>query len=199
MESMSLLSAALLLLLIIDPFGNLVTINALLAEMPKGRRQVFILRECLLAFAVLALFLFAGNALLGFLGIRAPTLSVSGGIVLFLIAIRMVFPSRSHPIATVDGEPVLVPIAVPLIAGPSTLAILMLMANRDPSRLALWFGALALAMTASTLVLWLSPLFYERLGRPFTNAIERLVGMILIMLSVQMLLDGIGQYFAAAP
>lgn len=193
MES-SLLSSAILLLLIIDPFGNLITINALLKDIPTPRRQRLILRECLLAAAILASFLLVGNHVLGFLGIRPSTLSVSGGIVLFLIALRMVFPTRDRPVADVDGEPLLVPIAVPLIAGPSTLAVLLLMASREPEKTAEWFGALALAMGLSTLLLVWSPRFYENLGRSLTNAIERLVGMILIMLSVQMFLDGIQGY-----
>lgn len=194
METMTFLSATVLLLLIIDPFGNLVTINALLREFPTRERQALILRECLIAFAILALFLFAGNTLLGLLGLRAPTLSISGGIVLFLIALGMVFPSRDRGLASVDGKPLIVPIATPLIAGPSTLAMLLLMATREPDALGRWFGALAASVGISTLVLWLSPLFYEKLGRPVTSAIERLVGMLLIMVSVQMFLDGVGEY-----
>lgn len=194
METMTFLSATVLLLLIIDPFGNLVTINALLREFPTSERQRLILRECLIAFVILSLFLVAGNALLGLLGLRAPTLSISGGIVLFLIALGMVFPSRERSLASVDGKPLIVPIAVPLIAGPSTLAMLLLMATREPDALGRWFGALAASVGISTLVLWLSPRFYEKLGRPVTSAIERLVGMLLIMVSVQMFLDGVGEY-----
>jgi len=197
METIRLLSSAVLLVLIIDPFGNLVTINALLREVPTHRRQRLILRECALAFAVLATFLFFGNHLLGFLGIRAATLSISGGIVLFLIALRMVFPARHGSEPTVEGEPLLVPIAIPLIAGPSALAVLLLMATREPERAGDWFLALVLAMGFSTVLLTLSPLFYERLGRSLTTAMERLVGMILIMLSVQMLLDGFESYSSA--
>lgn len=194
MDSMTFLSATVLLLLIIDPFGNLVTINALLREIPTRERQNLILRECLIAFFILVLFLFAGEPLLGLLGLRPSTLSISGGIVLFLIALGMVFPTRDRSFAQVEGKPLIVPIAIPLIAGPSTLAMLLLMASRDPGAWGRWLGALTVSVGISTLVLWLSPRFYEKLGRPFTAAIERLVGMLLIMVSVQMFLDGVREY-----
>jgi len=197
MEPLGLYSSAVLLILIIDPFGNLVTINALLKDIPAPRRRKLILRECLLAWLILSLFFFVGNHLLTFLGIRPASLSISGGFVLFLIALRMVFPSRDNPIASVDGEPLLVPIAVPLIAGPSALAVLLLMATRDPAHSGRWLAALAIAMSFSTLLLWLSPFFFERLGNSLTTAIERLVGMVLIMLAVQMLLDGFSDYLAS--
>ncbi len=197
MDSTNFLSSALLLLLILDPLGNLVTINALLRETPARERQGHILRECGIAFAILALFLFAGNAILATLGLRVATLSVSGGIVLFLIALGMVFPGRDRQPASVEGRPLIVPIAVPLIAGPGALAMLLLMASREPASLGKWFGALCSAMAVSTLVLWLSPRFYERLGRSLTSAIERLVGMVLIMVAVQMFLDGVSGYLAA--
>lgn len=197
MEAMTFFSAAILLLLIIDPFGNLVLINSLLRDLPKGERQGLILRECLIAFAVLAVFLFAGNTILSTLGLRPATLSISGGIVLFLIALGMVFPTGERQFGEVGEKPLIVPIAVPLIAGPSALAMLLLMATREPESLGKWLGALATALGISTLVLWLSPLFYEKLGRAATTAIERLVGMLLIMVAVQMFLDGVGEYLAA--
>lgn len=194
MESMTFFSATLLLLLIIDPFGNLVTINALLHDLPTAARQRLILRECLIAFLVLSAFLFGGNHLLAILGLRPATLSISGGIVLFIIALGMVFPGRDRSAAPIDGAPFLVPIAMPLIAGPSTLAMLLLMATREPAGLGKWFGALAASMAVSTVILALSPIYYEKLGRAFTSAVERLVGMLLIMVSVQMFLDGIASY-----
>jgi multiple antibiotic resistance protein len=193
---MSFLSAAILLFLVIDPLGNLVTINSLLHEIPTRQRQRLILRECVIALGILIVFLVAGNSLLSALDLRASTLSVSGGIVLFLIALGMVFPSRAHPAYVVDGSPVLVPIAVPLIAGPSSLAVLLLMAKREPESLGKWMAALGVAMGVSTIILVLSPLFYEKLGKPLTSAIERLVGMLLITLSIQMFLDGIAAYFS---
>lgn len=197
MDTMTFLSATLLLLLIIDPFGNLVTINALLRDLATAERQRVILRECLVAFGILVLFLFAGNSILSTLGLRPATLSISGGIVLFLIALGMVFPTRARHFGEVGEKPLVVPIAVPLIAGPSTLAMLLLMAAREPAALGKWFGALSTSLGVSTLVLWLSPLFYEKLGHAATSTIERLVGMLLIMVSVQMFLDGVGEYLAA--
>lgn len=193
---MSFLSAAILLFLVIDPLGNLVTINSLLHEIPTRQRQRLILRECVIALGILIVFLVAGNSLLSALDLRASTLSVSGGIVLFLIALGMVFPTRAHPAYVVDGSPILVPIAVPLIAGPSSLAVLLLMAKQEPESLGKWMAALGVAMGVSTIILVLSPLFYEKLGKPLTSAIERLVGMLLITLSIQMFLDGIAAYIS---
>lgn len=192
----SFASAALLLLLIIDPFGNLVTINSILREVPPGRRQRVILRECIIAFFILVGFLLVGERLLGLLGLRPPTLSISGGIVLFLIALRMVFPTKDRSLDRIDGEPMVVPIAVPLIAGPSTLAMILLLATREPGAMLKWFGAVCAALGLSTLLLWASPLFFDRLGHRVTMAAERLVGMLLIMLAVQMFLDGLETYLA---
>ena len=124
-----LFSAAVLLVLIMDPLGNLPIFMSVLKHIDPKRRRVIIIRELLIALVIMLLFLFTGEKMLAFLNLRAETVSISGGIILFLIAIKMIFPS---PESTTSGlpageEPFLVPLAIPLLAGPSLLATLMLM------------------------------------------------------------------------
>jgi len=191
---MTIISAAIVLLLILDPFGNLVTINTLLSDLPATKRQRIILREALIAYGILVLFLFGGNPLLSFFGVESHTLRISGGVILFIIALGMVFPNRSAMPTTLETEPFIVPIAMPLIAGPSAIAALLVMARSDPLRLGSWLGALTFAMGVSGLIMWASPWIFQRLGPRGALAVERLMGMLLIILSVQMMLDGIEQY-----
>ncbi len=191
---MTIISAAIVLLLILDPFGNLVTINTLLSDIPAMKRQRIILRETLIAYGILVLFLFGGNPLLSFFGVESPTLRISGGLILFIIALGMVFPTRSALPSTLEAEPFIVPIAMPLIAGPSAIAALLVMAKSEPQMLGSWLGALTFAMGIVGIILWTSPWIFQRLGARGALAVERLMGMLLIILSVQMMLDGIEQY-----
>ena len=133
------LSAIILLTLVADPFGNVPLANAMLARVPKRRRRVVVLRECLIAFVILAGFMVFGRELLRLMSLSETSLSIAGGVILFMIAIRMVF---AHPEGVFgvqeEGEPFIVPLAIPLIAGPSALATVMLMASREPGNLAVW-------------------------------------------------------------
>ncbi|MEM1309255.1 MAG: MarC family protein [Cyanobacteria bacterium P01_H01_bin.153] len=191
---MTIISAATVLLLILDPFGNLVTINILLADLPRAKRQRIILREALIAYGILILFLLVGNSLLSFFGVASHTLRISGGIILFIIALGMVFPSRSALPSTLENEPFIVPIAMPLMAGPSAIAALLVMAKSDPQLLGSWLGALTLAMGVTGVILWASPRIFQWLGPRGALAVEQLMGMLLVILSVQMMLDGVEQY-----
>ena len=130
---MNLVSFAVTLFLVLDPFGNAPVFHTVLSKIPEHRRRTVLARELLIALVMLLGFLFAGPYLLGFLGLRPHTLSISGGIVLFLIALGMVFPARSVLTGDEgDGEPLIVPLAVPLMAGPSSIALLLLTASRHP-------------------------------------------------------------------
>lgn len=191
---MTFLAATILLFFIMDPFGNMVAVNCILADYSPRRRRWIVLRESLIAFAILALFLFGGAQILSVLGIQTSTLSISGGIILFLIALGMVFPTKTVMPSKMEDEPLIVPVAVPMIAGPSCIAALVLMASREPDRMLTFLGSLTLAVTASTLILWASPTMFRILGKRGSIAIERLMGMLLVMLSIQMLLDGIHLY-----
>lgn len=194
---MGFLSAAILLLIILDPFGAIPVFHGLLGKRPRGERLRIIAREMLIAYAVLLLFLLAGEAILRYLGLHQHALGVAGGVVLFLIALRMVFPEigqRPERVEVDEEEPFIVPLAVPMIAGPSAVASLLLLVSRDPHRLLVWWGAMTLAWVVSTAVLLTSGVLFEMIGRRTLCALVRLSGMLLIMMAVQMFMDGIQGY-----
>jgi len=191
-----LFSAAVLLVLIMDPLGNLPIFMSVLKHIDPKRRRVIIIRELLIALVIMLLFLFTGEKMLAFLNLRAETVSISGGIILFLIAIKMIFPS---PESTTSGlpageEPFLVPLAIPLLAGPSLLATLMLMSHQYPGDMGMLIIALFIAWGITAAILMMSGLFLRLLGSKGVNALERLMGLILIMIATQMFLDGIRAY-----
>jgi len=150
---------------------------------------------------VLLGFLFFGHYVLGFLGLSPQAIRIAGGIILFLVALKMVFPVPRTSGTTFeddDGEPLLVPLAIPLVAGPSAMAILMLLATKEPERMLDWVAALTAAWLLTTAILLSATGLKRVLGRRGLIAMERLMGMILIALAVQMLLEGISEYLAAA-
>ena len=186
------LTVAITLFLVMDPMGNIPVFLSILERVPEARRRPIIVREMLLALAVIVLFVLLGNKLMGLLGLRQESVSIGGAIILFMIAARMVFPS--HTLANpddMDGEPFLVPLAVPLVAGPSLLALLMLFATESPGGLPALLGAAGLAWGASFVVLFSSNILHRVLGKRGLIAMERLMGMILVALSVQLFLDGL--------
>jgi multiple antibiotic resistance protein len=162
-----------------------------------------IARELLAAYLVLLTFLLAGAQILDWLGLEQPALGVAGGVVLLIIALRMVFPPVDGPplgeSAPLEEEPFIVPLAVPMIAGPSAVSALLLLVSRDPERLGTWLAALTLAWGLSAVILLASGLLMEMLGPRTLRALVRLTGMLLIMIAVQMLLDGIASYVAELP
>lgn len=190
-----ILSSAVVLFLVMDPLGNVPLFLSLLKDFEPKRRRIIILRELVIALAILLIFLYFGQNLLNFLQLEQESVSIAGGIVLFIIAIRMIFPSR-HGIMgeSLEGEPFIVPLAIPLIAGPSALATLILMVRSDPARMTDWLSALMMAWGITAVILLAAPLFYKLLRRRGLAAVERLMGMLLIMISVQMLLNGIKVY-----
>lgn len=185
-------SAVLILLLVCDPFGNVPLVNAMLAETAPTRRRRVILREVLIATAILAVFMAFGRELLGLMHLSETSLSIAGGVILFMIAIRMVFAHPEGAFGTpARGEPFIVPLAIPLIAGPSALATVMLMATREPAKLGMWAGALALTMALTALILVTGDRMQRFLGERVMQAVERLMGLILTAIAVEMLLGGI--------
>jgi multiple antibiotic resistance protein len=192
---MDLLSAAILLAIIMDPVGNIPVFHALLAAYPRQRRLAIIGRELLFAYAVLVVFLIGGDAVLHFLGLEQPALGIAGGVVLFVIALRMVYPNDAEPVrASPDEEPFIVPLAIPMIAGPSALAAVLLLVSREPTGFWTWLGALTAAWCFSATILLASSLLMEKLGARTLRALQRLTGMLLIMMAVQMLMDGVTAY-----
>ena len=192
---MTLLSAAVLLFLVTDPIGNAPIFAALLSHLPAGRRRIVIARELGFALGVMLTFLFLGDVLLGVLEISEPALSIAGGIVLFLIAVRMIFLDASEIFGrTPEGEPFFVPLAVPLVAGPSALATILLLKARQPDRWPEWLGAILLAWLAGAMVLLAADRVTVALGRRGASAIQRLMGMLLTTVSVQMFLTGLRKF-----
>ncbi len=188
-------SVAVTLFFIMDPLGNVPVFNAILSNFDSTRRSRIVARELALALVILFVFLFTGNAILGFLGLSESSLSIAGGILLFIISLRMIFPKTTSR-DDIEGaeDPFLVPLAVPMIAGPSTIAILLLLSSSQPGRMAEWSVSLFLAWLATTVLLVASPQLMRVLGKRGARALERLMGMILIILATQMLLNGIRDF-----
>ena len=195
--SQSVWSAAVVLLFVMDPVGNIPPFLALLKDFDGPRRRRIILRELLIALGVLLLFLFFGQAILDFLALQQESVAIAGGIVLLIIGMRMIFPSREGLMgATPEGEPFIVPLAIPMIAGPSSMATLILMVRSDPGHMENWLAALLIAWAGTAVVLLLAPLLYRLLRERGLQALERLMGMLLIVIAVQMLLTGIRSFLA---
>ena len=196
---MTIASAALLLFLILDPLGNIPVFLSLLKPLPARRRRVVLARELAIALVVLMLFLWGGKYALELMHLRQESVSIAGGIVLFLIGIRMIFPPPEGLMGELpEGEPFIVPMAIPLVAGPSGMAAVMLMGSNEPGRLADWSLALLLAWVATAAILFSATYLYKWLGVRVLIAVERLMGMLLVAISVQMFLDGIGVYLQGA-
>ena len=195
-----LFSATILLVLVIDPFGNVTLDVAAMRNVAPERRVRVVLRECAAAFALLLAFMFGGQTFLRWLQLSETSLTIAGGIILFLIAIRMVFHHPEGIFGDVPGgEPFLVPLAIPSIAGPSALATVMLMASRDPAHVGAWALALTAAMAVTTGVLLAAHKLHAALGERAIVAMERLMGLVLTALAVEMLLSGLRSFMAQLP
>jgi MarC family membrane protein len=191
------ISTTLLLLLLLDPLGNVPVVLSLLRGLPPKQQQWIATRESLIAGAVLIAFVYCGDWLLAALHLSAPALEISGGLVLFLIALRMVFPARSHDETEpeYDRDPLIVPLAIPMIAGPSALATVMLTARQSEHALSL-VGAIAVAIVINILILRSAGRLARLFGKAGLAAMERLMGLALTALSVQMLISGIRVAFS---
>ena len=189
---MDVSAAVITLLLIMDPVGNIPPFLSILKTVPVQRRRLVLMREILFAYGVLLVFLFLGNYLLRFLRLEQETLSIAGGIVLFLIALRMIFPREGGAAGEpLEGEPFLVPLAIPLFAGPSTLAALLLLQRSSPGDTVSLLIAVTIAWAIGGTILLSSTFFYRLLRERGLIAIERLMGMLLVMVAVQMLVNGL--------
>lgn len=188
----SFASAVVILLLVVDPVGNIPLFVSLLRNVEPARRTRVIIRECAIAFAVLLAFVFFGRWILGLLGLSEPSLSIAGGVILFLIALRMIFRTPEGVFGdTVDGEPFIVPLAIPSIAGPTAIATVVLLVSRSPQRLPEWFAAVTVAMLITLAVLVFAERLSKLVGERGLMAFERLMGLILTAIAVEMLLRGI--------
>lgn len=193
------LSSVFTLTLVMDPLGNIPMFMSALKAVPEERRRKVIIRELFIALAIMVFFLLFGKYIVSALAIDLTAMTVAGGIVLFLIALQMIFPSQHSSFSEgPEGEPFIVPLAVPLVAGPSTLTTVLLFSLSDPGRFPLWAGVVAAAWLINAAILgglsgWLSRL----LGARGLLAMEKLMGMILVTISVQMIMTGLKKFLSA--
>jgi multiple antibiotic resistance protein len=192
---MPLFSAAILLFLVMDPVGNIPLFVSALSQVEARRRTRVLLRELVFALLVMIVFLFSGRPVLKLLQLSDPALTIASGIVLFLIAIRMIFPSRESMFGeNPEGEPFIVPLAIPLVAGPSVMATVLLLVAREPTNQDKWLIALLFAWLMSAIILMLSIPMGRILGSRGLIACERLMGMLLTAIAIQMLLNGFTRF-----
>lgn len=191
---MSLLAMTFSLFLLMDSVGNVPLFISILKGIPQKRQLVIIFRELLIALLVMITFHFVGDALLSALQIQEYAVLISGGIILFLLSLKMIFPSVKDPDTDIkDKEPFIVPLAIPLVAGPAVLAAIILYARQQPEAY-ITITAIVLAWAISTIILLSSAFINRVLGSRGILATERLMGLILTMMSVQMFLKGFGQF-----
>jgi MarC family membrane protein len=192
----SFLSALILLLLVLDPLGSLPIFIPIMNTVPRERRRWVAVREVAIAFAVLFAFMFFGEAFLRVMRLSERSLEVAGGVILLMVAIRMIFSAEGGVYGTPeDKEPMIFPLAVPLLAGPSAMATVLLLASRQPERMVTWVAALSCAMAVSGAVLMLCDRIRRWVGDSVVSAIEKLMGLVLTAIAVEMILAGLKRYF----
>lgn len=192
---MTLYTIGITLILVMDPLGNIPVFLTILRNYDTRSQIRIILRESLIAFVVLTLFVFFGRYILHGLHITPPALSIAGGVILFIIALRMIFPLEQKPAKEDLEEPLIVPLAVPLTAGPSAIAMVLLFVTRDPHHLWLVFLGVLIASIVFTVIMLFAPFLMNILGKRGLTAIEKLMGMILTTIAVQMFLSGLARYY----
>lgn len=192
---MTLYAATITLILVMDPLGNIPLFLSILKNYDLQAQRRIIIRETIIAFVVLSIFLFFGKYIMQGLKITTAALSIAGAIILFLIAIRMIFPTeiKEHADADIE-EPFIVPLAIPLTAGPSAIAMVMLFVTQHPKQISLLFSAISIASLIFLIIMLLSRYLMRLLGKRGLIALERLMGMILTTIAVQMLLSGLMPY-----
>jgi MarC family membrane protein len=189
-------SALILLLLVLDPLGSLPIFIPVMRQVAPERRRWVALREVGIAFTVLFVFMFVGEGFLRVMRLSERSLEVAGGVILLMVAIRMIFGGGSGAYGVPEGkEPLIFPLAVPLLAGPSAMATVLLLASRQPDRMGAWIGALACAMAVSLLVLLLCNQIRRVVGDSVVSATEKLMGLVLTAIAVEMILAGLKRYF----
>ena len=196
----SFVSAFILLLLVLDPFGSLPIFIPVMRTVPEARRPWVAAREVAIAFGVLCFFMFFGEAFLRVMHLSERSLEVAGGVILLMVAIRMIFNEGGSVYGVPEGkDPLIFPLAVPLLAGPSAMATVLLLASRQPDRVGEWIGALACAMAVSGLVLVGCSTIRRWLGDSVVSAFEKLMGLVLTAIAVEMILAGLKRYFMGSP
>ncbi|WP_068468079.1 MarC family protein [Candidatus Protochlamydia phocaeensis] len=196
---MSLFNIALALFLIMDPVGNISSYHTLVGGLDSKRQNWIIFREMLIALLVMIGFNYLGEYIFDFLDLSETTVRISSGLILFLIAIKILFTASDSPRANLPkGEPFIFPLAVPLIAGPGLMATIMLYAHLEPYQ-SIMLSAILIAWLLSVIILFFSNTIKRVLGSNGLMACERLIGMVLVLISVQRLLEGILLFWATQP
>jgi MarC family membrane protein len=188
----SFTSTVIILLLVIDPVGNVPLFASLLHDVDPARRTRVIVRECAIAFAVLLVFVLGGRWVLELFGLSETSLNIAGGVILFLIALRMIFRGREGIFGDqLAGEPFIVPLAIPAIAGPTAIATVIVLVSRAPGRMLEWIVALTVAFAITLALLLFADRISKLVGERGLLALERLMGLLLTAIAVEMLLRGI--------
>lgn len=192
----SFVSALVLLLLVLDPFGSMPIVMPIIRRVSPARRTRVILREVMVAFAVLCLFMLFGQGFLRMMSLTERSLEVAGGVILLMVAIRMIFNQGGDVYAIAQGkEPLIFPLAVPLLAGPSAMATVLLLVSRQPENVWIWVAALFCAMAISGAILLSSEHIRNWVGDSVVSAAEKLMGLVLTAVAVEMILAGLKRYF----
>ena len=192
-SSFSIISTMLLLLFVLDPFGNIPLLLSILKNATPKQRYKIIIRESIIGLMILMVFFFFGEKFLNIFHLQTESITIAGGIIFFIISLKMIFPNAHGDsiFATKEEDPLVVPIAMPLIAGPGALATLLVLVQTNQEHLPSLFVSLFLAWIISGAILLFSPLFYKVLKNKGLTALERLMGMLLLIMAVQMFIDGI--------
>lgn len=188
---MTIAFLSFILFLIIDPMGNVSAYLRLMKEIPKERQTRVAVREMAIALLFMLLFNELGEVLFQFLGLSEIGLRIASGVILFIIALKILFPTKENLRSQeFPGEPFIFPLAVPLLAGPALLATIMLYANLEPSQ-PVMLAAIFIAWGAASLILFFSAFFQRVLGNNGLAACERLMAMLLVLISIQRIAAGI--------
>lgn len=193
-NNFSILSTAILLFFVLDPFGNIPLLMSILRDVDKSKHHKIIIRELLIGLLILFLFLFFGEDFLSVFHLQKEAITIAGGIIFFIIGLHMIFPKGDGKAlfgSTEDGDPLIVPIAMPMISGPAALATLLVLSKTYSGNMAGLSLSLLLAWAITLLVLYFSPALFKVLGKRGLAALEKLMGMLLLMMSVQMFIDGV--------
>lgn len=191
-----ILSAVVTLILVMDPFGNIPLFITALKKVSPERRTFILVRELLIALIIMVAFLLIGNKFLKLLGIAQSSMGIAGGIILFIISIKLVFNSLEDdsPKNLKEEEPFIVPLAMPLIAGPASLSMLLILSSGPLSKVFYLLIAVLVASAVNGAVLLLSFPISNLLGKRGLIALERLTGMLLVLMSVNMVMNGVAEF-----
>ncbi|HVL01389.1 MAG TPA: MarC family protein [Dongiaceae bacterium] len=190
---MDFVATTLLLFIVLDPLGNIPLYLSQLRAVPEARRRYVVIRELILAYFVLLFFLFAGPSFMKVLALDIASVRIAGGVVLFLIALRMVFPPPGprHGTTEVNSEPFIVPLAVPAVAGPAALSVVVLLREANPTDTMLLLGAMSTAWFISAIILAGAAYLQRMLRNEGILAMERLMGLVLVVIAIQMMIDAL--------